>query len=509
MLCLSAFIQGNAQVPYFVKLFNDTDSTHQYWNTNDIIQSSADSGYIGVGFYQNTVTFNNTPEYFKLDKNGDVIWVKELPEYSSADINQIIKSQHGYLLAANYNQSTIMEIDEQGNKLWGRQFSTPIRKFIKNAAGYMGVGSVDSNINVVQLDTLGNILWQKQFSYNVYASTQVFVRNILQDNAGNCYFHGYIGNGQGPNPVRSWDGLLVKIDQNGNHLWSKYYSSIPQAMDQISSTALDSEYNILIAGLSRDTNNVMEGFIAKINSSGSVINAKKSPLANPSYIFKNNGNTMNCTLTTDDVNTRRLVELDSALNIISQKEFIFNGISTVKATFDNRLMVSGQYLLNTATNEYRSSVIKVSRTDSSCIDTIVPDVSLSPLAFSFSDLTQQTSNPGITVSNFTTDPVSSTLNDTAFCIGPLYTSVMQQRHELTVYPNPTNDIITISGKVERNDIYELILTNLVGQVISKEFVTITAGVIDKKISLKNLSCGVYFLSIGSRNVRQVFKINKQ
>ena len=174
--------------PTFAKLFNDSLSMHKYWNLCDVVQSTVDSGYVCVGWYLNATSSKNVIQYFKLDKNGNIVWSRELPEYTSANVLKIVKSQNGYLLSLTYNGSAIMEIDEQGNKLWGKSFSSPFESFIiANSGGYIGIGGSI----LIKIDYSGNLLWQQQINSNLYPSTMMH-NNILQDENDNIYLFGCI-----------------------------------------------------------------------------------------------------------------------------------------------------------------------------------------------------------------------------------------------------------------------------------------------------------------------------
>ena len=78
-----------------------------------------------------------------------------------------------------------------------------------------------------------------------------------------------------------------------------------------------------------------------------------------------------------------------------------------------------------------------------------------------------------------------------------------------VYPNPTNDVLNIVGNDLLNDNYKVSLTDVLGQLLFQEDIAITDNKIEKQIGVKQFSSGIYFLTIGSPNARQVFKINKQ
>jgi hypothetical protein len=78
-----------------------------------------------------------------------------------------------------------------------------------------------------------------------------------------------------------------------------------------------------------------------------------------------------------------------------------------------------------------------------------------------------------------------------------------------VYPNPTNDILTIKSSGIENGIYKLVLRNIIGQILFSDEINATNSVIEKTISISTLANDIYFLSIENTNGVIVKKILKQ
>ncbi len=78
---------------------------------------------------------------------------------------------------------------------------------------------------------------------------------------------------------------------------------------------------------------------------------------------------------------------------------------------------------------------------------------------------------------------------------------------LNVYPNPAEDFINIVFKEKMAKKLTVQLTNLIGSVVyCEDFAIDNAS--EKQILLKNLSSGIYFLTLHTNTSKQVFKINK-
>lgn len=81
-------------------------------------------------------------------------------------------------------------------------------------------------------------------------------------------------------------------------------------------------------------------------------------------------------------------------------------------------------------------------------------------------------------------------------------------NSLRIFPNPTNDIVNIIGSDLINSSYTISLTNVLGQLLFQNDVTVTDNKLERQVEVKQLSSGIYFLTIGSPNSSQVYKINK-
>lgn len=428
------------RLPTFAKIFNDTIATHKYWICSDFVQSKVDSGYIGIGWYLTTTSMKNVVQYFKLDKNGNLVWVKELPEYTSCAAYKIIESQNGYLLSLNYNNVVIMEIDEQGNKLWGKQllysiydttsnqsYTFGVTKFIRAGQdGYVGYGTYNvgaatapihrSGLVLIKIDTLGNVLWQNDYPYTLYPNTGVFISKMLEDISGNIYLSGSITDLSVSPTWTAEDGLLIKIDVNGNHQWSQYYSSNPNIQDVIKSFVIDNNSDVIFSAISRNNaQGSVSATITKMDAAGNVINSQELPQGYTANVFNATANHIDCIIS--DLDTiYTIATLSPSLAIINQKAFDFKSVYTIKPTLDNQFaMCSGHYPFNAAINDYRYNLFKVSYTHNSCLDTISTALLLNNALPTLNNLSVISNTPIITVSSFLANPLVSMLTDTSIC----------------------------------------------------------------------------------------------
>lgn len=74
--------------------------------------------------------------------------------------------------------------------------------------------------------------------------------------------------------------------------------------------------------------------------------------------------------------------------------------------------------------------------------------------------------------------------------------------QLKIFPNPTNDIISIQGQLKSNEVAHIEIRSFTGQIVIKESIENSLGRIDKNYSLSKFAKGIYLLGIqvGDRKI---------
>ena len=239
-----------------------------------IIQTN-DGGYIAVGRTEGDVgggSPNQTDDLdgwiIKVDKNGNQEWSKQYDSIAPSNSNNndgtddfysiIQTSDGGYLVAGHgYDQTFVqpsdptqigeqqawlVKIDADGNKQWlvyygaGDYLYDCFYSVIETSdGGFLAAGEtygdatgVGSNLGggdgyLVKVDSTGNLVWSKQYG----GSDDDRFNQIIATSDGNYVIAGttYGSVGGNSNLGSGYDGWLLKIDPNGNELWSKQYGS--------------------------------------------------------------------------------------------------------------------------------------------------------------------------------------------------------------------------------------------------------------------------------------------
>jgi len=191
---------------------------------------SNDSNYVIVG---NTYSFENGSDIYvlKINENGDTLWAKTYGTENN-EFSFSIKKQNGnYLIVGNTETDDssesdiyIIKIDENGNLIWSKIIQSPSLEYARNfeisqegeilIAGFIKAPQGNFDIYILKTDSLGNLLWQKRYGGNMddfgYSLCKTENEYLV---VGNTYSFGNGGS----------DIYVLKINENGDTLWTKTY----------------------------------------------------------------------------------------------------------------------------------------------------------------------------------------------------------------------------------------------------------------------------------------------
>ncbi len=166
----------------------------------------------------------------------------------------------------------LMKIDESGNLEWTKTYGAGSMNievgysvFNTSDNGYMLVGGTDGfsdtgmeDMWVIKLDANGDSLWSKVYG----GSEQEYGFSGLQTDGGGYLFLGTTNSyGAGFDDI-----YLVKTDANGNEQWHKTYGTA--ALETASQIKPTSDGGYIIAG---STNGYADGYVVKIDSIGDTL----------------------------------------------------------------------------------------------------------------------------------------------------------------------------------------------------------------------------------------------
>jgi len=197
----------------------------------------------------------------KYDKNGTLLMNFSNPVIEAMTID----SSDNILLCGSYNNNySIFAYDSDGNYLWNTSYDTSYsgtcRGLAVDSSGNIystgrirqdgDIGYLSHRIPLVKHDSAGNHLWNK----TVYTGIYVSGNGITVDSEDNIIVVGHTA-------THRWSGysyqyipvyfLIAKYDSDGNHLWTKTFTSgekLPYDIDEGTAVITDQSNNIYTVG---------------------------------------------------------------------------------------------------------------------------------------------------------------------------------------------------------------------------------------------------------------------
>ena len=206
---------------------------------------------------------NNEPIYFTF--NGSI---------GKNDNSTIVSSDNNLIICGNANKDglwSLIKITKLGTELWRKDFAGD--KWLTNSCALAEVENGDlfvcgdthrnwdnSKIDILLVKTNrdGDTLWT-----NTYGGPENdYAQNIIKTSDGNILMSGW----SGTDSLASGDINLLKLDYNGDTLWTKTYTNLEYQGARNLLETKNGEY--LITGTSQDNDNPNELYLLKIDANG-------------------------------------------------------------------------------------------------------------------------------------------------------------------------------------------------------------------------------------------------
>ncbi|MBN4065845.1 T9SS type A sorting domain-containing protein [Candidatus Amoebophilus asiaticus] len=479
-----------AQVTWQNTYVGDTTNYGRY------IHLTSDGGYIIGGESYSFGEGKGDIMIMKLDAYGTVDWVKS---YGGTKFDMITSLQEtgssGYILSGITNSfgagAYILKVNYQGNLEWTKvisgSFSSGATGIVESGnSGYMLCSNIDNDVCLISLDINGTTLWTKK-----YGGTELDIANsFLKSSDGNYVFCGHSSSFSSTSEI-----YVVKADSSGNILWENTYSAGNNVGTCISETI---DGGFVIGGYS--TGFGQSGIVLRISENGNLLwskNISKSGNEFVRSVYEADNNNI-LVVTTSHFSSYELegsyiINLDSTGNvqwIKMYQEDLTIYINHVSQSNDGGIMLAGNRIMNdTLTDIF---IAKLDSSGSSCIDSIS---TLSISDYIITTNTSTTSVNSVTLSD-STGGIEGTgaLNVNKLCG---ITSLQEKginNSELTVYPNPFTISTTIQYTLAQfsNNVF-LYLYGITGKEIYYSRMTSQNGKIE--LNSSQLTPGTYFVKL--------------
>ncbi len=359
------------------------------------------------------------------------------------------------------------------------------------------IGFVGYDIFLVKADKNGGLLWQK----TIGGSDWDFAYSLQQTSDGGFIIGGTTyGNGYG-----DADGYVVKTDPNGNITWTKHYGGAQD--DEFKSVIQTADGGYALCGYTKSYNDINgDAWIFKLNGVGDSIHSQSIGGAYYDYfnsvIQLPNSNLYFSGANFSQKNGVNSINWQLAINITTNAVYFSNYIGTIYQERYNSSAVG----LNGTVMSVGYNAVSGSLSEGS-LHLHYPNLSYYIYyQFGFSEKSElfavtATKDKGFAVVG-TCSGTNTLLNDIFFMKldsmidkGSNITSIKEnqiQKIDLTVYPNPSNDILNIA--INDSEFQKDLILNIVdvkgSTVFTEKIITPTS-----KFNIENINTGMYFIQI--------------
>jgi hypothetical protein len=252
------------------------------------VAQTSDEGYIIAGYTESFGAYYYEVYLIKTNSVGDTLWTKALGE-TSKDVfgYSVAQNVDGGYIITGYNENIgpgkpdvyLVKTDVSGNALWSKTFGGVSEDYGYSVAqtsdeGYIiagytysfGAGSCD--VFLIKTDINGDTSWTKTFG----GTKCDWSNSIVQTFDGGYIFAGSTDSyGAGLTDV-----YIVKMDANGNDLFTKTYGS--SSLSEIGySIAQTSDSGYIITGIVQSNGETVdEIYLVKTDAFGNILNSKQN-----------------------------------------------------------------------------------------------------------------------------------------------------------------------------------------------------------------------------------------
>ena len=218
----------------------------------------------------------------RMDPNGEMEWKLLLGGAKDEEARQVIKSQDGNLLVFGRSKSYsknddfdfyLAKVSIQGEKIWEKTFGGD-RDEVAGGIALASDGSMfvvgDSNsykrkyndIYIAKLDKNGEMIT----SYMIGSKKEDSAQAITRTKDGNMVLVGYRETGR----AGDRDFFIMKLDTNGNKIWSKTYGE--DDIDRLNSVVATDDGGIVATGSTRSYKSALTDLsVMKLDTNGMMV----------------------------------------------------------------------------------------------------------------------------------------------------------------------------------------------------------------------------------------------
>jgi len=257
-----------------------------YFDAAYSVQQTSDSGFIvaGVKTIPDSIWTDVYGYLIKTDKNGDSLWAKLYgwDPYEDARFYSVDKTSDGGYIATGFISKIflrqidvlLVKTDMDGNVLWHKEYSEGYGYSVKQTSdgGYIAAGAMGGNVYLLRTYPNGDTIWTK--GYGGPEGDRGYSVELSSDN-------GYIIVGELLLFGAPWaDVYIIGTDSLGDTLWTRHYGGADYDRSFSVQKTFDSHY--IVAGYAKSYGSGLEDvYLLKVDENGDTIWTKTYGWAEP------------------------------------------------------------------------------------------------------------------------------------------------------------------------------------------------------------------------------------
>ncbi|TAL67862.1 MAG: T9SS type A sorting domain-containing protein [Bacteroidetes bacterium] len=525
----SKYYSIGKQVGWIVKLKNNVKDTifnrnyesYSKCTLNYIIETK-DGNYLAVGADSAKGGF-----IIKIKKDGDTVFSKYY-DWSGSELKYIYETKEGNFIAAgikynpNGNRGWILKLNSSFDTiLIDTSYSDTysfiyVRELNDTGDSIIAIGTVNGSgqdIGIKTIDKNGNVLFKKAYGDNLaqIANSAVFTSDSNYIITGRTERDTLINN----NTRRKNFVLLLKLNNNYNSIWQKYYGYAAKENDNLYAQGYTqgnciietSDRNYLIAGqlmMNFDGHNgfYMDAVLLKIDTSGNVkkqINwlgpgslheLGKCVAENQCYYVV--ASFINETMWWDQRQQGRTWIFSVGKDSLDQIK-----LSVISPNGSEKWKAGESVLIKWDTgNTIDIKCLKIQFSSNSGKDWITIKDIISPTDSSFEWIVQEINSDSCLVRISECNNCVSDISDSIFTT-PVIDEIQKKENNITITPNPLNNTSEIKYTIERSSRVTLSISDNLGIEVKRliDNFYFEQGTSNISFDASDLSSGVYFCTL--------------